>query len=254
MENAKTQSCLGNGVKSTTISGLNLNNWYDKQKKETLLRNLMTIESIYSKTVATSKKNSGFKGRLFYSIIPNSKTKSVTFYYSSANYQEGESVARAIACFIKESLELDPSFYCSYNLVAEGLNGEWDNSKQIFLTCAEKAEQEKLGDLTISMMAKNIEYISIDHQRAMATENDTISMASSRLTKGSKEPKKASRGNEDDKLSDMTGSTSDSKAQRFADSAVKEVAIQYNETINDLTEEIEDAALTLDAKDLEIAT
>ena len=85
----------------------------------------MSVESVYKKTVSKSKKNSsGFKGRLFYYTISNSISKTVTIYYSAASFQEGESVSRAIVCLIKEILELDLIFYCSSQLVAEGLNGE----------------------------------------------------------------------------------------------------------------------------------
>ena len=85
----------------------------------------MTIESIYEKKVAKSNKSkSGFKGRLFYSIILNSRSKSASFYYSTANYHEGKSVVRAIANFIKETLKLDPNFYCTSNLVTVSLNGD----------------------------------------------------------------------------------------------------------------------------------
>ena len=63
VDNAKIQQYLGRSIKSTTLSALNLNNWYDKQKQHTLLCKLMAVESIYQKTVAKSKntKNKSYK-------------------------------------------------------------------------------------------------------------------------------------------------------------------------------------------------
>ena len=100
-------------------------------------------------------------------------------------------------CFIQESLCLDPTFYCSSRLVTSSLNGEWNNDKRTFLTAGEKAEVEKLGSLGDAMTAQNVAFISTDHQRALATENDSIATAESRLTKGDEEPPSASSKNDD---------------------------------------------------------
>ena len=167
--------------------------------------------------------------------------KSVTFYYSSANYNEGKSVARALPCFIKDTLKVKPEFYCSSQLIAEGINGFWDNEKRSFLTEGEKAEKNKLGDLENAMLATNEHFISLDHQRAMATENDSVSLES-RLTKKDASPKATT--NSDD-ISDITGSansksTTESKAKRYATMEVKKVAQQYSSTISGLNSELDD--------------
>ena len=120
----------------------------------------MTIQSIYEKSVS-NKGNKNFKGRLFYAIIPDSVCKNVSFYFSTANFNEGRSVARAIACFIEETLEMDASFYCSSDLIADGYNGEYDNSKRTFLTEGEKAENEKLDYFQEAMVAINVAFISV---------------------------------------------------------------------------------------------
>ena len=167
--------------------------------------------------------------------------KSVTFYYSSANYNEGKSVARALPCFIKDTLKVEPEFYCSSQLIAKGINGLWDNEKRSFLTEGKKAEKNKLGDLENAMLATNEHFISLDHQRAMATENDSVSLES-RLTKKDASPKATT--NSDD-ISDITGSansksTTESKAKRYATMKVKKVAQQYSSTISGLNSELDD--------------
>ena len=96
------------------------------------------------------------------------------------------------------------------------------------------------------MLATNVQYISIDHRRAMATENDNVSLDESRLTKHDEAPRQAMR--EDDPNStisdlsdDNSKSTSESKAKRYADKAVKQVAAQYNDTIENLNGELDEA-------------
>ena len=252
VENSQSQEHLGNSIKSTTISGVNLNNWFLKKKKHTLLRKLMTVESIYEKKLAKSTGSRGFKGRLFYAIITDSSTKSATFYYSSANYNEGRSVSRAIACFIKDNLEVDPAFYCTSQLIADSLNGEWDNKQRIFLTEEEKAEKEKLGYLEVTMKATNAAYISSAHQRALAAETDDVSLDNSRLTKGDEEPSHKTENSEVDEVSDLTsktGSTRESKAKRYAEAAVKEVSKQYSETIEKLNNTIDSINSQKEEKD-----
>ena len=212
----------------------------------------MTIQSIYEKSVS-NKGNKNFKGRLFYAIIPDSVCKNVSFYFSTANFNEGRSVARAIACFIEETLEMDASFYCSSDLIADCYNGEYDNSKRTFLTEGEKAKNKKLDYLQEAMVATNVAFISVAHQRAMATEDNSVASKDSRLTKGSKEPLPAKKCSADD-ISDMTesqntGSTTDSKAQRFADAAVKQVTMQYSTTIKDLNSTVEGITSKLEERD-----
>ena len=86
------------------------------------------------------------------------------------------------------------------------MNGFWDNEKRSFLTEEEKAEQEKLGDLANVMLATNEHFISLDHQRAMATENDSVSLES-RPTKNDAAPTAAkNKEMTTDNMSDLTGS------------------------------------------------
>ena len=74
-------------------------------------------------------------------------------------------------------------------------------------------------------------FISKDHQIVLAREDDIISVET-RLTKGDAAPPQALPNS--DELSDITGSTRESKAKAYADKAVKEVAAQYTNTISDM--------------------
>ena len=82
-------------------------------------------------------------------------------------------------------------------------------------------------------------FISKDHQIAMALDDDIISVEN-KLTKGDAPPlfadtnicpKSKAPDKNHDKHSDLTGLTRESKANRYAVKAVKEVAYQYTETI-----------------------
>ena len=57
---------------------------------------MMTVESVYEKEVANNKSKKKFRGRLFYTIVPNHKKKSITFYFSRVNAEEARSVVRCL--------------------------------------------------------------------------------------------------------------------------------------------------------------
>lgn len=94
--NVRKQQIMAKNVQCTTIHGVNVTNWADGNKENTLHRQLMALESIYNKTVVNSKKKKKFRGRLFYSIIPNQRSKCVTFYFSKINVEEARGVARGL--------------------------------------------------------------------------------------------------------------------------------------------------------------
>ena len=86
----------------------------------------MVEESITKKKIVKGKLTSGFNGRLFYATTPGKATKSVTFYYSRANYIEGKSVARCLSLFIRDFFTLKPVFFCLSDFLTEALMGSWD--------------------------------------------------------------------------------------------------------------------------------
>ena len=94
----------------TGVNGGTITNWADGNKEYTFHRQRMAVESIYDKTVINSKSKKKFRGRLFYSIIPNQRNKTVTFYFSKANAQEAGGVARGIPLFIRDFLSLTQPF------------------------------------------------------------------------------------------------------------------------------------------------
>ena len=230
---ARKQSSLGKSIRSTTISGVQLNNWTSSAKDHTLLRELMAVESIVDKKIVKGKKSSTFRGRLFYAIIPDKASKTITFHYSRANSREGRSVARGLPLFIRDHFKLDPAFFCSSASLTEALDGEWSLSSRTFLSAEEKIEFDKLELMEDEINAEPEIFISKDHQRALALDDDDFS-AETRLTKGDAAPPPATA----DDLSDMTGSTRESKAKAYADSAVKVVAAQYSETISNMNSDI----------------
>ena len=82
----------------------------------------------------------------------------------------------------------------------------------------------------------------------MATESNSVGIANCFLTKVDAAPPASKRSTTEDKMSNITSSTTKSKAHHYANSAVKEVSLQNYNTINDLHDDIEEAALTLPAK------
>ena len=65
---SRKQVSLGKSLTSTVVHGVGLNNWMSSDKSSTLLRELMTVESITEKTILKGKNTTKFKGRLFYAI------------------------------------------------------------------------------------------------------------------------------------------------------------------------------------------
>ena len=125
----RKQLTLGNSIRSTTVTGIQILNWADKNKETTLHCKLMGIESVNFKTVIKKSGNTKFKGRHFYAIIPNHKRKNVTFYSSKANAEEARSVAQGMTIFIKDHFKLDTSFFCSSELFTTAEEGYWNYKK-----------------------------------------------------------------------------------------------------------------------------
>ena len=116
------------------------------------------VESIYEKKVITSlnaskSKGNKFKGRVFYAIIPNQRSKMTTFYFSKANSEEARSIARGLPLFIRDHFKLDPLYFCGTEVMAECLEGEWDSKTRSFLTLEEKDERNKFAHLIDTITA-----------------------------------------------------------------------------------------------------
>ena len=144
-EHAKNQLSIGSQIRSISLSEVQLYNWYNRDDKHTIHRQLMTIESITTKTVVRSDGNKTFRGRLFYAIIPNSKKKTFTFYYSKANSTEARSVVRGLPFFIRDRFKIKPSFCCSSSLIANVLQGSWIFSIRKYTSQDEMEQHDKFG-------------------------------------------------------------------------------------------------------------
>ena len=81
-------------------------------------------------------------------------------------------------------------------------------------------------------LAEKDTFISKEQEAALALEEDNISIET-RLTKNDASPNLLN-----DEVSEMTGSTRESKAQAYADKAVKAVAAQYSDTICNMQTDI----------------
>ena len=236
---SRKQVSLSKAISYTTISGIGLSNWANGDKTSTLLRELMSVESITKKKIMKGKKSSTFLGRLFYAIIPNRANKTVTFYFTKANALEGRGVARGLPHFLRDYFHLDPAFFCNSTALTEAMEGDWTLTTRKFLSAQEKMENDRLDDMEEEANAIPEPFISKDHQQALAIDDDEVSIET-RLTKGDEAPTPAIEiKNTTDDQSDMTGSTRESKSKRYAEAAVKKVINEYSGTILNMKSDLD---------------
>ena len=226
------QHTLGSNVKSVKVHGVQILSWANKDKEHILHNELMMVKSLYPKTVVNESGISSFKGRLFYAIIPNSRSKTVTFYFSNANTEETRSVACGLPLFIKDQFKLNQTYFCLSDAVDKALARELNFEKRCFLTLEEREEKEKFAHLVKTMAATKESFISVSHQKAFAMEGyETEESVEVKLVKGDNTlPKIAANY-----LSALTSETRESKAKAYAATATMEVVSQYMATITDLT-------------------
>ena len=237
---ATKQQTIGANLRSITIGGTQILNWADSKMENTLHRQLMCVESIYDKTVVKSgrtndngKDKSTFKGRLFYAIIPNQKTKMTTFYFSQANCDEARGVARGLPLFIKDHFRLEPSYFCSSDAITSCLEGEWNYESRTFLTLEEKDEKDKFSNLLDNITGVKEVFISETQKAAMAMDGEDVGTVDTRLTKGDVAPTAADNISAAG-LSTLTGETRESKAKAYAAEESLKVATQYIASIDDM--------------------
>ena len=221
------QESLSKSLVKVVVSGIKDTNWIINldSLQETLLQRLMETPSITPKRTIINEKT--FYGRLFYAIVPNTKDRTATFYFTRANMKEGQSVARAMPIFIQEEFNKSAKHFCDDELLSSANEGFWNRHTRCFETFAEREENERLKMLKDHAHADVIEFISADHQRAMATDNDDLDDGS-RLTKN----RKAVPDYNDSILplaSLETLGTTESKAARAADARERIVTKQLTE-------------------------
>ena len=155
---------------------------------------------------------------------------------------------------------LDPSFYCSSQFLVDVVQGEWDNDKRVFLSESEKLEGEKLS-WTDNMVASNIQFVSIAHKRAMAFEDNSTAMES-KLTKKDEAPRRVGKkktGSPDsdsdvtDDYTHNTGSTRESKAQRYAEEQTKKVIELLDDKLSTLNSKLDERDNMIEALQKQLA-
>lgn len=242
-QNAKKQmTMMGTLREVTLLSSVCLLNLVNEDNDTTLMEALMTVESITEKTVERNGKSKSFKGRLFYSILTDKEADSCTFTYFAVNEKEAQGVANGLPLFIEDFFDLEAATFCRSAFVAEAKNGHWTKSTRHFMTQEEKEEQGKLDIMEDLAIANVIEFISSDHQRAMAMNDDDANTLGTDLRNKSPRPLEHDKDKDDD-VSALSNSTRTSKAQLMASAQIKELAKQYAETFEAQRKMIEDLKL-----------
>ena len=177
-----------------------------------MMEALMAVESITEKTVKRNGKSKTFKGRLFYSILTDKEADSCTFTYFAVNEKEAQGVANGLPLFIEDFFEMEAATFCRSAFVAEAKNGYWTKSTRQFLTQEEKEEQGKLNNMEDLAIANVIQFVSSDHQRALAMNDDDANTIDTDLRNKTPRPIDHSK-DKDDEISALSNSTRTSKAQ-----------------------------------------
>ena len=247
------QESLSKSLDKVVVSGIKVTNWITNSSslQETLLQRLMETTSITPKRTIRNEKT--FYGRLFYAIVPNTKDRSATFYFTRANMKEGRSVARALPLFIQEEYNKSAKHFCNDALLASAKEGFWNRDTRCFETIAEREENDRLQTMKDHAHADVIEFISADHQRAMAMEQDDVDDGS-RLTKTDEAaPAYKNTDNISPLASLDTMGTTESKAARAADARERIVTKQLTETYHAKLAERDSEIAALTAKMNEFA-
>ena len=182
------------------------------------------------------KGDTKFKGRLFYAIIPNHKSKSVTFYFLEQIPRRHAASLRGFLCLFETTLNSTLLFFLIRSPLC-GNGGSLELGRKNLLNCAGGKEKDKLDDMEANLTADREVYISKDQQIAMAMDGNDDGSIESRLTKGDKAPPSAKKAT--DEISALTGETRESKAKAYAAEELKKVATQYVGTISNLTSKLE---------------
>ena len=227
-------------------------NYVDQRNRVTLLQTLMELESRTAKKLIREKKT--LYGRLFYAIIPNKSEVLATFYYSRANSKEGQSCAQALPALIRDELRLDPHFFCNSEFIADVLTGHWDPAKHLFQTQEEKDGCDQLAEFEDQAEAEVVEYISPEHQKALALDGESIGDATKMTMRDQEAPKlpdapsplplNITTTKSSDDNTTLTDHTSDSKAE-----VAKELTDAHNAQLLSKEKELQELKDQLAQKD-----
>ena len=103
-------------------------------------------------------------------FLPNSASKSVTFYFTKANLSEGRSVARGLPLFVRDHYNLDPGHFFNGDFLLETESGKWNYQTRTFLSTGEKEEKDRLDLLEDYANAEVHLLVFKEQQKALAID------------------------------------------------------------------------------------
>ena len=196
-----------------------------KEKEDSLIKTplieaLLNLQSVTQKKSIKKGEDFHFEGKVFYSAITNAATKITTFQFFDYNEKEATGILKGLPFFLRDHFHIEDKnirLFCRSTHIAEAKNGSWNSSTRTFLSQEEITELqliENLDIITNAHIVTTAKYIDPAHQRMMTGQNpDDISDTTDL------------HNNKDDtsSITNNTGSTTTSKAQKFATSVRKEM-------------------------------
>jgi hypothetical protein len=214
------QASIVKSLSAVGLDNVNLLNVID-DKGTTLLEALISLPSIVSKKNKSGKE---IFGRLFHSITPSADPQCYTVSFFNVNMKEASSVIAALPLFIESEYQISATTFCRTIFLESAKAGKWNSETRVFLSqedLAMDAMLEQIVELADAPAAEIV--ISSDHQRAMAmTEDDADTQVTDLRGKAPTPLQK-----DDDAMSELTGSTRTSKADRLSDEKVAAVTKQH---------------------------
>ena len=187
--------------------------------------------------------------RLFLSIDESVRRGVSGFQFTYHKYvkAEAEQVACHLPLFLKSMLKLDPVCCCMQPYVEMYEDWTWDKKRN--LSCNKEGEELQHMALEMSEFLGSdaeLDDLAIDKDNASITEKeyrrltgkDDETLATLTNPRAAPKPKTiASSGSSN--VSALTGSTTESKAKRYADAAVQDVSRQYTQQLHEQKKQFE---------------
>ena len=219
-------SLLDLEIEIANFESITLPSQEDKNNSTMLIEALLQLQSITQKKSIKKGKEIHFTGNVFYSAITNASTNLTTFQFFDYNASEATGILRALPLFLRDFFKIPEDSlnkYCRSSHIVEAKNGTWDFPSRSFLDKDETVEREVIEQLQVITSATKVEvpkYIDPDHQRMMTQQDNDEDTTHTDLH----------AHEEDSSLSENTGSTTTSKAQRYADEVreamIREIQLQ----------------------------
>ena len=187
--------------------------------------------------------------RLFLSIDESIRRGVQGFQFTYHKYvkAEAEQVACHLPLFLRSTLKLDPICCCTQPYVEMYEDWTWDKKRN--LSCNKEGEELQHMALEMSEFLGSdaeLDELEIDKDNASITEKDYRRLTGkddetlATLTNPSAKPRpKAIASSGSSNVSALTGSTTESKARRYADAAVQDVSRQYAQQLQEQKKQFE---------------